>query len=49
MKNLKDKGELAELAQMGIRISEKMNRFQAQQISNPALELGENKFVEKGK
>ena len=40
MNILKDKGELAGLNDMGIKINDKMNKFQAQQISSPSLELG---------
>lgn len=49
MDQIKGKGELQDLSDIGINLSKDLNKFQAKQISNPSLQLGEKKFVEKGK
>lgn len=49
MKALENSTELKTLNEIGINLSNRMNKFQAKEIPKPALELGSNKFVERGK
>lgn len=49
MKELERSNELKNLTDIGINLSNRMNKFQAKEIPKPALELGANKFVERGK
>jgi hypothetical protein len=45
MEQLKSKGELQDLSDMGINLSKDLNKFQAKQITNPSLELGDKKYI----
>lgn len=49
MDQLVKKGEIQDLADMGINLNKDLNRFQAKQIENPTLELGNKQVVQKGK
>ena len=49
MTQLKESGELKDLADMGIKLSENLNTFSARQISNPSLKLGKDRQVERNK
>ncbi len=49
MKELEKTNEVKTLSDIGINLSSRMNKFQAKEIPKPALELGANKFVERGK
>lgn len=49
MKVLTDKGEMGTLEQMGIKISNKINKFKARKIEDPALELGSSIYASSNK
>ena len=49
MKELVAKNEVQNLEEIGIKLNKNLNKVTAKQISNPSLELGNKKYVEKGK
>lgn len=49
MSLLQSKGEIEQLAEVGIKLSTHLNRMEAKVIPSPTLALGENKTVERGK